>query len=289
MNAPRWILLPALALIVAGCADSLTSPETPLSAEGHVALLSNHTYTEGNTVRGHSAPEVITDVIGDRVELCATWEDFSNFDPEDPHVYSFEVELLEGEEWGKIGKAGGQGSEPTACFTTDPLEPGTYLFRVKGMANVPTGGTPPYTPHHTEYWEDEVTVGSELRFEVLVRNNGGQDFGESIGFNQSARNWNFQLMLQTWDAAAAAFVPVTSCETFPWEDIVSNITWDAGAPTGAAEALTLRDPCEDGTPAIYKVRLDNPTSNGQGQSRSGTMAFTIDGVMNENEVSFESN
>lgn len=296
MRHPTIALALPLALLLTACADSPVAPAVHADMAGHGALFSDHTYPEGNTVQGHYAPEVVTAVSEDRVELCATWTDFSSFEPSDPYVYSFDVDVQDGEEWERLGSAGGQGSPWSACFTTDPLDDGTYTFRVRGMANVPTGGTPPFSPHHTLYWEGQVTVGAALRFEVLIRDNASDDFASSADFNRQSTHWNFEFMIRIWDAGQAAFVPVTDCSLFPWDEIGTTVQWDAGAPASAATTLSWREPeCtdEDGNQepldqAIYKVRLGNPTSGGSAEDRSGSVLFVFDGVENENEVTFTS-
>lgn len=286
MQNKRWKLLPALALIVVGCADAPTAPTAAASLDGVTATFSDHTYEQGNTVRGHWAPEVDVEVLGSQVELCATWIDFSNFDETDPHVYSFDVEILDDEEWTKLGSAGGQGSPWYACFTTDALEDGTYSFRVKGMANVPTGGTPPFSPHHTEYWEGEVTVGEELRFVVFLRD-APRDRVEHETFNRNAGTWTIHFLVQVWDADADDFADVTDCSDELLADLTAAAVWDT--PSSASGAFELSG-CEavgamDGA-AIVEGKVSNAFHRA---SSAGELVFTIDGTTNENTVTFSTN
>jgi hypothetical protein len=274
MNARTWMLAPALAFVAAGCADSITTPDAPAAPVGGAAF--SHTYTEGNTVKGHWAPEVETQVVdGDRVELCATWIDFSNFEPSDPHVYSFDVDLDVDGSWLPLGSAGGQGSGPEACFTTDPMDDGTYTFRVKGMANVPTGGTPPFSPHHTDFWTGEVTVGEEFRFEAYLRA-APDGWVESGGFNASAGTWNFQFMLKVWNGTE--FEAVESCDEWP----SVSLAWGSESAT-----VTIEDCGYNG--AMGAAKFDATVSNpDQGSAMSGTIVFVLNGSENENEVTFSS-
>ncbi len=274
MNARTWMLVPALAFAAAGCADSLTAPEAPVSPFGSAAF--SHTYTEGNTVKGHWAPEVRTSVVdGDRVELCATWIDFSNFGPSDPHVYSFDVDLDVDGSWVHLGSAGGQGSGPEACFTTEPMDDGTYTFRVKGMANVPTGSTPPFSPHHTGYWHGQVTVGEAFRFEAWLRS-APSGWIEHEGLNGQAGSWNVHFMLKVWNGAE--FEAVTDCDLEP----SVSLSW--GANTSPAAVTECGFVGAVGA-AMFKAELANPS---QGNEISGTIVFVIDGAENENTVTFAS-
>jgi hypothetical protein len=133
-----------------------------------------------------------------------------------------------------------------------------------------------------------VTVGVDFRFEVLIRANGGEDFAEHLTFNLRGQNWNFQLMLQVWDGEA--FVPVESCDTYPWAEVASSLEWDEDAPADAMDHLELRDDgCEDDSGvAVFLVRIQNPTGNPGAESRQGSIHLSIDGVSNENDVTFAS-
>jgi hypothetical protein len=286
MNARRWIFLSAPAVFLAGCSDTITTPEAPLSAYGLSAHL-DHTWVEGNTVQGHHAPDVETTVLDDRVQLCATWTDFSNFDPEDPDVYSFDVELHDGEEWVKLGSAGGSGSShEDVCFTTGPMDPGTYDFRVKGMALVPTNGNPPSSPHHTLFWEGQVTVGVEFRFEAYLRLPPGS-WVESEAFNRQAGTWNFQFMLKVWDADAEDFLPVLSCDDFPPAEVGVTLAWDEPSEDTRDAGYTGDECSYVGAvgAAVYEATVENAF---QRQDSSGEIVFIINGVENENQVTFTS-
>lgn len=301
MNVRNWMLVPGLALVAAGCADSITAPEAPLAPAG--AAFSDHTWQAGpmgHAYHGYWAPEVGTAVTGNAVEVCADWTDHATIasflegrgtDSSDIEDYKYAVTLTGGEEPIEGEIVVRDFSESTGgCVTFHDLEEGEYDLTVKGKVQMKIGSPPNQetTNHHTEVWEGSVTVGGSFSFRVWFVDEAGNRFADYVTENNGI--WNLDFVVQTSTSGPGGYADVTSCAAYPLGEIAFAAHEDA--PSEVVVAGSFRDEyCDDSTGvAVFggQLEVQGNTKPWDGtNAATGSFLFEIDEVNQENELTFD--
>jgi hypothetical protein len=300
MNARNWMLVPGLALVAVGCADSITAPEAPLAPAD--AAFSSHTWQagQGNAYHNYLAPDVDWSVAGNSVEVCADWTDHATIaaflegrgtTADDIEDYKYAVTLLGEEESHEAEIVVHDFSESTGgCVTLHGVADGEYALTVKGKVQVKFGSPPNLetTNHHTAEWEGTVVVGGSFSFRVWFVDDNGNRFSDFVITNNGI--WNLPFVVETSTSGPAGYADVTSCSAYPLGDIGFVAFEDA--PSDAEETGSFTGAyCDDSTGvAVFEGRLGVQGGKGpwsDSDAATGSFQFEIDGVNQENELTFD--
>jgi hypothetical protein len=167
-----FVTLAALAAL--SCADS-REPLTPDAAR--FSSDASHTWQagRGGAWHGYRPPQVTYDAAARPFEICARWNDPALFSRDggayaDTDVFSFDFfRQADGEAgWEKVGSSNSRDRGEPGCYIVGELARGTHTFRVTGVARHGAGRGS--TTHHTEAWQEDVSIGDveQITFSVTL-------------------------------------------------------------------------------------------------------------------------